>query len=619
MKKKTLVLIVLLVAVAAYFSAGPVADLLDQARGNYNEIKGLCEGRQCELAEAELEIIYERHPSSRFVSRAENLVAECYWEQALLQDTYAKEIEKAEIVFTRFPDAECASEARDFAIRRYENWGNSLAEEGDYEGAVDKLQVILEKYPDYEYIGLIKSDILRILLKEAAEHRAVGEYFEAMIVYDRIATKHLEGVYKHEADEVEEEAVRCLLEWGENLQREKKYGEAVDAYIKAVEEYPNAYLPDLHGYSRDLAEEEMARCLQEWAKSLKEVRDYGEALERYLMITEELPETSYRDAALDAVPETCFEWALYLEGDEHYPEAWDKYTLLIEEYSSYPYSYDYKSEAVEALPRVVLGWGISLDNEGNYQEALEKYSLIIEEYSDYPYPEEYRSKAENRIPGCYYRWAHELIEEGSFEEALQRYSVVLEEYPWSSWASEDNATLLEDIPSDFLFDSAAQYKEAEKYNTAIMLYKVIAIYHPEDVYAYDAANAAITTEIEKIYNEQHGLLPPPYEAAEKNLSGECEVEVVNDTPYVLTILISGPTNMSITIEASPGSTVRIMPPFSWQEPPQAAKRETMTIPPGDYRVAAKVRETGVIPFYGEWSLTGDRSYRNWFFLIQRFG
>ena len=197
--------------------------------------------------------------------------------------------------------------------------------------------------------------------------------------------------------------------------------------------------------------------------------------------------------------------------------------------------------------------------------------------------------------------------------------MVLEGCPYSGWASEENSTLLKDIPADVLFDSAAQYKEAEKYNTAIMLYKSVAKYHPDSVYAYDAANLAITTEIEKIYKDQHGILPQPYEAAKKKLGGKCEVEIINDTPYELTILISGPTNMSITIKASPGSTIRILPPFSWQQPPVEAERQTITILPGHYRVAAKIKEPGIIPFYGEWSLTSDNSYQSWFFLIRTYG
>ena len=619
MRKRNLAFIVVLIAVAAFASAGPIADMLDPARGSYSEIKRLCEGEGCELGEAELNSILDRHPNSRYISRAENLVAECYWEQALHQETYTLGIEKAEIVCTRFPDVKCAPEARDFAIRRYEAWGNSLAEEGDYEGAVEKLQTILDKYPDYEYTGLVRSDIVRILSKKAAGHKADGDYDKAMVVYDRILAEHIEGLYEHEVEDVEEEAVRCLLEWGEKLRGEGRYDEAVERYSTIVEEYTNIYLLDLHDESQEIAEEEMADSLHEWATSLKEAGDYGKALEKYLEIVEELPETSCWDAALDAVPETCHEWAYSLEEGRNYSEALDKYILLLERYSGYPYPSEYKDDAEEAVPRVILSWGISLENGGNYQEALERYSLIIDEYSEYPYPAESASKAEDRIPGCYYSWASDLIAEGRYPEGLEKYSKLLEEFPYSGLASEGNSTLLRDMPAELLFNSAAEFKEAEKYNTAIMLYRAVANYHPESVYADDATNAAIDTEIEKIYKEEHGTLPPPYASTGKHLGGKCEVTIVNDVPYELTILISGPTNMSITIHASPGSTIRIIPPLSWAEPPEAAERATITIPPGEYRIAARVREPGIIPFYGEWTLESDNSYQSWFFLMRKFG
>ena len=537
MRKKILVVIVLLAVVAAFFSAGPVGDMIDPARRRYEEIESYCQHRECDLADEELQDILVRHPKSRYVSRANDAVAECYWYWALdflygmeYQDgkeDYASAIEKAEIIVSRFPETDHASKASERLPYWYEDWSEDLAEKGDYEAAVEKLQAILDKYPYHKNMDLVMTDIVELLLEKAAAFRTDGEYDKAIAEYDRITANYLPHLPSHKADDVDEGIVECYYDWGVELQGEKKFDEALEKYGLIVEKYPDLYLLDMHDYSQDLAREAMASCYCEWATTLTEA--------------------------------------------------------------------------------------------GNYEEALEKYNLIIEEYSEYSYAYEYTSEAEKRIPGCSHGLASNLIEEERFEEALQRYSTVLEEYPDSGWASEENSTMLKDVPADVLFDSAAQFKEDGKYNTAIMLYKAVANYHPDSVYAHDAANAAIDTEIEKIYEEQHGTLPPPSTKTEKKLGGDCEVTIVNDIPYELTILISGPANMSITIAASPGSTIRGIPPLSFAEPPEAAERVTITIPPGDYRVAAKVKEPSVIPFYGEWTLTADTSQLSWFYLIQRFG
>ncbi len=629
MQKKILIPIVILAVVAIVVSVGPVADMLDPAKGRYEELRSHCDLGECALADEELQIIIDQHANSRYVSRAKESVAECYWESALYflygeeyqdgKEDYASATEKADIVLSRFLDTEYASKVRKSLPGWYDDWSGKLAEEGDYDGAAEKLLEITEKCPDYEYMDLVWSDIVDLLLEKAAELKDDGEYDKAIAEYDRIAANYLDHAPSYKAEDVDEAAIECYFDWGAELQGEEEFAEALEKYRAVAEEYPSIYLLDMGDLSHDVAGEAMASCYCEWASSLKEAGDYGGALEKYLVVAEDLHDTNLGDYATEAVPETCYQWASSLENQTMYAEALEKYTLLIESYSSYPYPYQYKSEAEAAIPRLYLSWASSLEEQGEYEDALEKYGLIIEEYSEYPYPDEYASEAENGIAGCYYGWASELIDGGEFEEALEKYSVVVEEYPDSGWASEGNSTLLGDVPGEVLFDSAAQFKEDEKYNTAIMLYKAVANYHPDSVYAHDAANAAIDTEIEKIYKESHGTLPPPYPTKGKSLGGKCEVTIVNDVPYALTVLISGPANMSITIDASPGSSIRIVPPFSWQDPPEAAESVTVKIPAGDYRVAARVREPGIIPFYGEWSLPGDTIYVSWFYLMQTFG
>lgn len=266
----------------------------------------------------------------------------------------------------------------------------------------------------------------------------------------------------------------------------------------------------------------------------------------------------------------------------------------------------------------------------DHGSAIEKAEMLISQYPD----SVYASKAKEVLPSWYYEWALALTKEGKFDEALQKYWIVLEEYTeyaavyWSIMVRDADleqppvvtgdmeGTLLTDIPADVLFNSAAQLSEAEEYDKAIMLYNWVVWYHPESRYATDADKAAIETEIEKIYKEEHSTFSLPMET-KKELGGICEVTIINDSPYELIVLLSGPATMSITIDASPNSDIKswaFIPSLS--QPPEAAERETFTLAFGNYKVAFKVSDAYITPSYGEWPLTSDTSYRLWFYITE---
>ena len=102
------------------------------------------------------------------------------------------------------------------------------------------------------------------------------------------------------------------------------------------------------------------------------------------------------------------------------------------------------------------------------------------------------------------------------------------------------------------------------------------------------------------------------------LGGKAELTIVNDTPYKMTILLSGPVTKSITIEASPGSQEYYSAPTS-ENPPESAKRATITLDPGTYKMAAKVDNPTVTSYYGQTTLYENCRYEDWLYIQTSYG
>lgn len=109
---------------------------------------------------------------------------------------------------------------------------------------------------------------------------------------------------------------------------------------------------------------------------------------------------------------------------------------------------------------------------------------------------------------------------------------------------------------------------------------------PDGIYSQDAEKAIIDKEVDNIMKGDHGQLPPMSRSSNGYaLSTTNEIEVFNNTSYVLTVRYSGPTD-SKKIVLNP------------------KQRQRLSLKKGRYRVAASVNATNVRNFAGEQSLEG---------------
>ncbi len=88
----------------------------------------------------------------------------------------------------------------------------------------------------------------------------------------------------------------------------------------------------------------------------------------------------------------------------------------------------------------------------------------------------------------------------------------------------------------------------------------------------------------------------PAESVPTQLGGRVRLKIKKDTPYRLTVLLEGPTTLSLTIEASPGSKEYFVVPLMACS--AGVNERTIFVEPGTYEVAVRVEDPSVAPYYG---------------------
>lgn len=178
----------------------------------------------------------------------------------------------------------------------------------------------------------------------------------------------------------------------------------------------------------------------------------------------------------------------------------------------------------------------TFQNQGDYESAIGTYEELIYSYSNY----ENISKVNEEIPRCYFKWGEQLQNQGLYQEAMLKYSVIIQSYPDSHYQS-------------------------------------------------DAVNKII--EIGEIANNTTSSIPSP---EREYVGGNCSiVEMENDADIPVTLVFTGPTYKSITMET--GDVVRL------------------EFNPGVYYLVGTA--SGVIPFKGVEDLSIGYKY-SWTWYIE---
>jgi len=166
---------------------------------------------------------------------------------------------------------------------------------------------------------------------------------------------------------------------------------------------------------------------------------------------------------------------------------------------------------------------------------------------------------------------------------------------------------------------------AGKYGSAIEHLTTFIAGYPRDSRVAKARQKRIAAEVAEIGAGATGDLAP-LERTGSGPSGTATVQVVNDSPYALEILYSGPVADQLTIPACAACTVRSSPSLVdryFGGPTcggDGVPSRALRLKPGSYQVVVRTSASGgPRPYSGSWKLAGGSRYDNCYYASRGFG
>ncbi len=141
-------------------------------------------------------------------------------------------------------------------------------------------------------------------------------------------------------------------------------------------------------------------------------------------------------------------------------------------------------------------------------------------------------------------------------------------------------------------------------------------YQPTSEYASQADKAIVDVEVANVATANYSKLSSPYSTTPAQLGGNAELVVINDTPYEMYVLLSGPVTKRVVIAASQNSSTYWSSLPSHSQPigpvPEGINKATITLQPGTYEIIIKGNEFKGLE--GEKTLSADTSYVHWIYV-----
>lgn len=226
--------------------------------------------------------------------------------------------------------------------------------------------------------------------------------------------------------------------------------------------------------------------------------------------------------------------------------------------------------------------GQELQRSSEYKNAIAKYNIILTNFTT----SDYAFKATEDIAECYYNWGLQLQQDKQYNEALIKYNTVLSDYPTTIYAPKAEEAI-KSIPAKNLYKFGSKCQQEKGYDEAIKIYQIIIDKYPESEFTSKAEEAIILSEVAKIADTEHGTIPKPTVAGRSDFVNVV-YEVTNDAGQKMELFFVGPIIKYLSLEANDTKTIELIP--------------------GTYKVAARVEDPTVTPFYKD-AETFDSGYR----------
>jgi len=323
--------------------------------------------------------------------------------------------------------------------------------------------------------------------------------------------------------------------------------------VEAYEDYLKEFSEGKYSQEATLQLGEL-RQQNAWGKATAD-----HSIKSYQVYLENYPQGKYVKDAKDEIKK--------LEEERDWQEALksnsiDVFESFIEKYSGS----ENLSTAKNNLHELKLGFAWE---NANSSESIDELLLFRSNFPESKYDEE----SGNRIQFLeIYKSDWEKTLENPTIESLNSF---LKKYPDMSYSDIARVRLTE--IDEQTWDSALK-----DYN--IDTYRQYQALLPEGIYAEEAEKKIIDLEVEAVFGGKYGSMPAMDRSYSADNMTTNEIEVYNNTSYMLTILYSGPESKRIII--------------------QPKQRSNYELPIGKYKVAASVSASNIGNFAGTEKLEG---------------
>lgn len=257
---------------------------------------------------------------------------------------------------------------------------------------------------------------------------------------------------------------REQLEYAQQLQAKKQYGDAITAYRRLIRRWPTAY-------SVQEGRLGFAECLAQTGYLFKAFQEYQNLITKH-------PNTTHFDTALQRQFDIG---KRFLNGERH--KVWGLKIFPSDEKAVEVFEQVVKNAPYGKLgPEAQFHIGLVYEKQKEYLSAVHAYEKILERYADNPLAE----KAQFQI-GLAYRKesARAEYDQNASDQAIGAFTDFLTRYPHAENATkaEQYRVTLRQEQSRGLFNVARFYEKNKNYKAAIIYYNEVIAKNPKSEWA----------------------------------------------------------------------------------------------------------------------------------------
>jgi|GEM_PF-1829214 len=262
---------------------------------------------------------------------------------------------------------------RPYFSRTYLNWGKALLANGDFEGAITKLEINIKQYAAGQDLNLSNLAVVdcyagigKKLLADKKYDELLSKLAAAFTTYGRFDTRsQLQGLLGD-----------GLIQQGVAAEDAKDYARAIDSYEKA---FP--YVGSRGEVRNDLTTKLVNLHITQ-SEALVAQNQFDKAIESYRRALQRYPNPATNGSLRTGIAKAYAGWADQADKAGDFQAALDRNRIILRDY---PDLVDFTKPASDAQPRLIFSLAGKLVNDKQYDAAFSRYQEVINSYGNTSY------------------------------------------------------------------------------------------------------------------------------------------------------------------------------------------------------------------------------------------